>query len=89
MAVFKSRIALVNTNKKTLRKGRAFLLVILGEICLVFEFSWRFTLAFGHSFSKFIYSLSLHKFIKKTSPLQEKNTIKGIFFYRFLIKFSL
>ena len=61
-------------------------MVILGEICLVFEFSYRFTLAFGHSFSKFIYSLSLHKFIKKTSPLQEKNTIKGIFFLSFLDK---
>lgn len=55
-------MVLMNVNKKTLRKERAFLLVILGEICLVFEFSYRFTLAFGHSFSKFIYSLSLHKF---------------------------
>ena len=36
--------------------------LILGEICLVFEFSYSFTLAFGHSFSKFIYSLSFHKF---------------------------
>ena len=35
---------------------------------------------FGHSFSKFIYSLSHHKFTKKTSPLAVKTTFWGCFY---------
>ncbi len=37
---------------------------------------------FGHSFSKFIYSLSHHKFTKKTSPLALKKYHLRYFFMR-------
>ena len=61
-----------------------YLLVILGGTRLATRLC-----CFGHSFSNFIYSLSLHKFNKKTSPLALKKCHLRAFFHARLDEFLL